>query len=135
MFRYESEKELNKIVLDLHKRGIDTSALETQKDKEEFWEGVTSELLLEKESLDRLKELDPFEILLRSKNGFPQLDCSSIVTGQKIPNVPPLNSSYSSTYSVHITTTIPVIMARNAPPPLAAPTSPSFPSSCSKFPP
>ena len=48
LFRFESEKELNEIILDLHKRGIDTSALVTQKYKEEFWEAVTSKLLLEK---------------------------------------------------------------------------------------
>ena len=75
LFRFESEKELTEIVLDLHRRGIDTSALVTQKDKEEFWEAVTSELLLERESLDRLKELDPFEILL-SKTSFPLRDWS-----------------------------------------------------------
>ena len=55
LFRSESEKELIDVILDLQKRGIDTSALVTQEDKEEFWEVVTSELLLEKESLDKLK--------------------------------------------------------------------------------
>ena len=52
LFRSESEKELIEIILYLHKRGIDTSALVTQGDKEEFWEDVNSELLLEKEYLD-----------------------------------------------------------------------------------
>ena len=33
-FRSESEKELTEIILDLHKRGIDTAALVTQEDKE-----------------------------------------------------------------------------------------------------
>ena len=74
LFRSENEKELTEIVLDLHRRGIDTSSSVIKKYKEEFWEGVTSELLLERESLDRLKELDPFEILLRSKTGFPLPD-------------------------------------------------------------
>ena len=43
----------------------------TQEDKEDFWEAVTSEILLEKDSLDKLKELDPFEVLLKSKVGLP----------------------------------------------------------------
>ena len=81
LFRSESEKELIDIILDLHKRGIDTSALVTQEDKEEFWEAVTSELLLEKYSLDKLKELDPFEVLLKSKAGLPLPNWSSIVSG------------------------------------------------------
>lgn len=55
LFRLENEKELVDIILDLQKRGIDTSALVTQEDKEEFWEVFTSELLLEKESLGKLK--------------------------------------------------------------------------------
>ena len=71
MFRSENKKELIEIILDLHKRGIDTSALVTQEEKEEFWEAVTSELLLERESLDKLKDLDPFEVLLKSKVGLP----------------------------------------------------------------
>ena len=70
-FRSESEKELTEIILDLHKRVIDTSTLVTQKYKEEFWEAVTSELLLEKESLDKFKELDPFEVFLKVKLVFP----------------------------------------------------------------
>ena len=37
LFRSENENELTKIVLDLQRRVIDTSALVTQKDKEEFW--------------------------------------------------------------------------------------------------
>ena len=57
LFRLESEKKLIDIILDLKKRGIDTSALVTQEDKEEFWEAVTSELLLEKESLENSKKL------------------------------------------------------------------------------
>ena len=57
MFRSENEKELTGIVLDLHRKGIDTSNLVTQKDKEEFCEAVTFELLLEREYLDSLKEL------------------------------------------------------------------------------
>ena len=89
------------------------------KDKEEFWEAVTSELLLERESLDRLKELDPFEILLRSKFGFPLPDWSSIVTGQQRPTTAPPNSSSPSTVVVPKTTTVPVIMAGNVPPPPA----------------
>ena len=60
LFRSESEKELPEIILDFHKRDIDTSALVTQEDKEEFCEAVTTELLLERESLDKLKYLDPF---------------------------------------------------------------------------
>ena len=46
LFRSKSEKELIDVILDLQKRGIDTSALVTQEEKEEFWEAVTSELLL-----------------------------------------------------------------------------------------
>ena len=60
---------MTEIVLYLHRRAIDTLTLVTQKYKEELWEAVTSELLLGRESLDRLKELDPIEILLRSKSG------------------------------------------------------------------
>ena len=71
------------MVLYLQRRGIDTSAFATQNDKEDFLEVVTSELLLEMESLDRLKELYPFEILLRSKSGVPLPDWSSIVTKQE----------------------------------------------------
>ena len=48
LLRSENE-ELIGIILDLQKRGIDTSSLVSQKDKEEFWEVVTSELLLERE--------------------------------------------------------------------------------------
>ena len=70
---------MTEIVLDLHRRGIHSSAFVTQKDKEEFWEAVTLELLLEREYLDRLKELDPFEILLIRKFGVPLLDWSSDV--------------------------------------------------------
>ena len=58
--RSENEEELIGIILDLQKRGIDTSSLVSQKDKEEFWEIVTSELLLEREDLYKLKEIDPF---------------------------------------------------------------------------
>ena len=111
---------MTEIVLDLHRRGIDTSELVKQKDKEDFWETITLELLLERESLDRLKELDPFEILLRSKIGFPLLDWSSIVSGQQRPNNPPPNSSSSSIIVVPKTTTVLVIMAGNVPPPPAA---------------
>ena len=35
-FRSENEKELTEIVLDLKRKGIDTSSLVNQKDKEEF---------------------------------------------------------------------------------------------------
>ena len=51
LLRSENEEELIGIILDLQKRGIDTSSLVSQKDKEEFWEIVTSELLLEEEDL------------------------------------------------------------------------------------
>lgn len=91
----------------------------TQKYKEEFLEVVTLEILLERDYSDRLKELDPFEILLRSKSGFPLLNWSKIVTGQERPNNPPPNSSFSSTVVVPKTTTVPVIMAENVPPPPA----------------
>jgi hypothetical protein len=74
--------------LDLQKRGIDTSSLVSQKDKEEFWEIVSSELLLEKEDLKQLKELDPFEILLNSKIGLPLPNWSSFVSGLQSPNSP-----------------------------------------------
>ena len=96
LFRSESEKEFIDIILDLKRRGIDTSALVTQEDKEEFWGAVTSELLLEKDSLDQLKELDPFEVLLKSKVGLPLPNWSSIVSGLQKPSSPPHISSSSS---------------------------------------
>ena len=71
MFRSENEEELIDVILDLQNRGIDTSALVSQEDKEEVWEVATSELLLEREALDNLKEHDPFELLLKSKAGLP----------------------------------------------------------------
>lgn len=118
MFRSGNEKELSEIVLDLQRKDIDTLALVTQKDKEELWEAVTSEFLLEREYLDNLKELDPFEILQR-KSGFPLPNWSSNVTGQQRPtNLPPNNPS-SSTTDVPKTSTVPVIMAGNVPPPPA----------------
>ena len=55
LLRSENEEELIGIILDLQKRGIDTSSLVSQKDKVEFWEFVTSELLLEEEDLNQLK--------------------------------------------------------------------------------
>jgi hypothetical protein len=64
LLRSENEEELIGIILDLQKKGIDTSSLVSQRDKEEFWEIVTPELLLEEEDLKQLKELDPFEVLL-----------------------------------------------------------------------
>ena len=111
-FRSKSEKELIDVILDLQKRGIDTSALVTQEDKEEFWEAVTSELLLEKESLDKLKETDPFEVLLKSKSGLPLPNWSSIVSGLQKPKNPPHISSSSS--SAPTTTVHPPVMAAPA---------------------
>ena len=70
LFRSENENELTKIVIDLKRRGIDTSTLVTKTQREEFWEVVTSELPLEREYFDKLKELDPFEFLLRIKFGI-----------------------------------------------------------------
>ena len=119
LFRSESEKELTEIILDFHKRGIDTSALVTQEDKEEFWEAITSELLLEKESLDKLKELDPFEVLLKIKVGLRLPNWSSIVSGSQIPNNPPHKISSSSTTSIPKATIVPFTMAANVPPPPA----------------
>ena len=52
LLRSEEEEELIGIILSLQKRGIDTSSLVSQTDKEEFWEIVTSELLLEEEDLE-----------------------------------------------------------------------------------
>ena len=74
LFRSENENELTEIVIDLQRRGIDTSALLTKKEREEFWEVVTSELLLEREYFDKIKELDPYEFLLRRKSGIPLPD-------------------------------------------------------------
>ena len=72
----------------MQKRGIDTLALVTQEDKEEFWEVVTSELLLEKESLDKIKELDPFEILLNKKLVYPFQIGALLSVAYKIQAVP-----------------------------------------------
>lgn len=106
---------------------------------------VTSELLLEREALDKLKELDPFEVLLKSKAGLPLPNWSTLVTGlqspssphrissssfvstipsgfQKPSNPPHINSS-SSIPIIHVTTVLPLIMVvptRYAP--LALPT-------------
>ncbi len=55
LFRSEKEKELVDTILNLQNRGIDTSALVSQEEKEEFWEVVTFDLLLENEALDKLK--------------------------------------------------------------------------------
>jgi len=81
LLRSENEEELIGIILDLQKRGIDTSSLVSQNDKEEFWEVVTSELLLEMEDLDKLKELDPFEVLLKSKVVLSLPNWSTFVSG------------------------------------------------------
>lgn len=121
LFISESEKELTEIILDFHKRVIDTSALVTQEDKEEFWEVVTSKLLLEKESLDKLKELDPFEVLLKIKAGLPLPNWSSIVSGPPRPNNPPHNSSSPSFSTIPKATTVPFTMAIIVPPPPIAP--------------
>lgn len=80
LFRSENEEELIGIILDLQKRGIGTSALVSQEDKEEFWEVVTSELLLEREALDKLKELYPFEVLLKSNACLPLPNWSTFLT-------------------------------------------------------
>jgi len=86
LLRSENE-ELIGIILDLQKKGIDTSSLVSQKDKEEFWEVVTSELLLEEEDLNQLKELDPFEVLLKSKTSLPLPNWSSFVSDLQSPNI------------------------------------------------
>ena len=39
LLRFENENEFTEFVLDLQRRGIDNSALVTQKDREEFWGG------------------------------------------------------------------------------------------------
>jgi hypothetical protein len=88
LLRSEEEEELIGIILSLQKKGIDTSSLVSQTDKEEFWEIVTSELLLEEEDLEKLKELDPFEVLFKSKTGLPLPDWSSFVSGLQSPNSP-----------------------------------------------
>ena len=106
----------------------------TQKDKEEFLGVVISKLLLEEESLDTLKEIDPFEILLRSKTGFPLPDWSSIISGQQRQNNPPPKISSSYTIVVPKTTTVPFIMVESVPPPPAAPARyvpPSIPATLS----
>ena len=95
----------------MQKRGIDTSALVTQEDKKEFWEVVTSEILLEKESLDKLKELDPFEVLLKSKAGLPIPNWSSIVSGLQKPNSPSYISSSSSISTIPKTIVHPLNIA------------------------
>ena len=99
LLRSENEEELIGIILDLQKRGIDTSSLVSQKDKEEFWEVVTSELLLEEEDLNQLKELDPFEVLLKSKTGLPLPNWSSFVSGLQSPNSPFRTNALSSAFA------------------------------------
>lgn len=99
LFILENE-ELIGIILDLQKGGINTSALVPQEDKEEFWEVVTSELLLEREALDKLKELDPFEDLLKSKAGLPLPNWSIFVTGLQSPSSPICISSSSSVSTI-----------------------------------
>jgi len=144
LLRSENE-ELIGIILDLQKRGIDTSSLVSLKDKEEFWEVVTSKLLLEREDLDKLKELDPFEVLLKSKAGLPLPNWSTFVSGFQSPSSPfhiitsssastspiglqtpsnlPHISSVSSVPLVHVITVPPLIMAVPAKyAPLALPT-------------
>lgn len=96
LLRSENEEKLIGIILDLQKRGIDTSSLVSQKDKEEFWEVVTSELLLEEEDLSKLKELDPFEVLLKSKTNLPLPNWSTFVTSLQSPNSPIRTSTLSS---------------------------------------
>ena len=96
LLRSENEEELIGIILDLQKRGIDTSSLVSQKDKEEFWEVVTSELLLVEEDLNKLKELDPFEVLLKSKTDLPLPNWSTFVSGLQSPNSPFRTSTLSS---------------------------------------
>ena len=110
LFRSESEKGLIDVILDLKKRGIDTSALVTQEDKEEFWEAVTSELLLEKEYLDKLKEPYPFEVFLKTKAGLPLPNWSSIVSGLQKPNSPSHISSSSSVSTIPKTIVHPLNM-------------------------
>ena len=121
VFKSESEKELIDIILDLQKRGMDTSSLVTQEDKEEFLEVVTSELQLEKESLDNLKETDPFEFMLKFKAGLPLPNWSYIVSGLKKPNNPPHISSSSFSASPTPNVHPPVMAAPDRYAPLVLP--------------
>lgn len=86
----------------MQRRGIDSSTLVSQEDKEEFWEVLTSELLLEKEALDKMKELNPFEVLMKSKVGSPLPNWSSFVSGSQKPSIPPHISSSSYVSSIPI---------------------------------
>jgi len=70
--------------------------------------------LLEKESLDKLKELDPFKVLLNSKAGLPLPNWSSFVSGLQKPSSPPHISSSSSVPVIPITIVPPLIMAAPA---------------------
>jgi len=52
--------------------------------------------LLEEEDLNKLKELDPFEVLLKSKTGLPLPNWSTFVSGLQSPNSPFCTSTLSS---------------------------------------
>ena len=89
----------------------------TKEDKEEFWEVVTSKLLLEKDSLDKIKETRSFQSL-KSKAGLALPNWSSIVSGLQKPRSSPHISSSSSFPTPHKTIVHPPVMdapARYAP--------------------
>ena len=92
-----------------------------------MWETVTSELLLERYYFEKLKELDPFEFLLKIKSAIPLPEWSSFLSGLQRPTTPPPNSSSSPTifpknqkqmssdFPPH--TSVPIIMVGIVPPP------------------